>query len=397
MELYALDRPDLKDPPFAARYPGPLTDAENAFEAIARQDILLYHPYDSFAPVVDFVRQAAADENVVAIKQTLYRVGKHSPIVDALLEARDDDTQIAVLVELRARFDEESNINWAKALEREGVHVAYGLTGLKTHCKIAMAVRREGNDLRRYVHLGTGNYNVATARVYTDIGLMTVDEDIAADVSDVFNFLTGYSAQTEYRKLLVAPVNMRARLLDLIERERSHGEHGRIMMKMNSLSDYTMIEALYRAAQAGVRIGLIVRGICCLRPGVPGVSESVRVVSVVGRFLEHPRLFYFKHGGLDDSECLYCGSADLMRRNLDFRVEVLFPIEDPHLMAFVRDGILDIQLRDNVRARELQRDGSYTRLRPKEGEPVIDSQAIHDTAQPSAAARTMYLAMRDPS
>lgn len=397
MELYALDRPDLKDPAIVPHYPSELRGAASVFDALGTQDVLLYHPYDSFSAVVDFVRQAAADENVVAFKQTLYRVGSHSPIVEALLEARDDETQIAVLVELRARFDEESNINWARALEKEGVHVAYGLSGLKTHCKIAMAVRREGNTLRRYVHLGTGNYNVATARVYTDLGLMTTDEDIAADVSDVFNYLTGYSAQTRFRKLLVAPVNMRSGLTTLIRREAEHGPKGRIIMKMNSLSDYQMIEEIYRAAQAGVKIELIIRGICCLRPGIPGVSENIRVISVVGRFLEHARIYYFAHGAADGGEAVFSGSGDLMRRNLDFRVEVLFPIEDPQLLAHVRDNILELQLQDNVRARELQRDGSYLRLAPQDGQEPIDSQAIMTLDRAPSMARGMLMSLREYS
>jgi polyphosphate kinase len=397
MELYSIDRPDLKDAPIIPRYPHEFRESGSILDALSKQDVLLYHPYDSFTAVVDFVRQAASDEKVVAIKQTLYRVGSHSPIVDALLEARDDATQIAVLVELRARFDEESNINWARALEKEGVHVAYGLTGLKTHCKIAMAVRREGNELRRYVHLGTGNYNVATARVYTDIGLMTTDEKIAADVSDVFNYLTGYSAQTHFRKLLVAPVNMRSRLTELIRREAQHGPKGRIIMKMNSLSDYPMIEELYRAAQAGVKIDLIIRGICCLRPGIPGVSENIRVISIVGRFLEHARLYYFAHGSEAEDEIVYSGSGDLMRRNLDFRVEVLFPIEDPQLLEHVRDNILGIQLRDNVRARELQRDGSYTRLSPTSDHPPVDSQAIFTRDDIAPVAGGILMTLREPS
>jgi polyphosphate kinase len=245
--------------------------------------------------------------------------------------------------------------------------------------------------------LGTGNYNVSTARTYTDIGLMTTDDDIAADVSDVFNFLTGYSAQTEYRKLLVAPVNLRSGLLALIEREARHGQNGRIIMKMNSLSDYPMIEALYRAAQAGVRIDLIVRGICCLRPGIPEVSERIRVISIVGRFLEHARLFYFAHGGPNDREAMYSGSADLMRRNLDYRVEVLFPVEDPRLLMHLRDDILELQLRDNVRARELQRDGSYIRLEPRNGDDVIDSQAIHTDDEFVSRSRGLIMALRDSS
>ncbi len=397
MQLYSIDRPNLKDKPFVPRYPSVLRESESIFTAVRNGDVLLYHPYDSFNPVVDFVRQAASDSNVVAFKQTLYRVGNHSPIVDALLEARDDDTQIAVLVELRARFDEESNINWARALESEGVHVAYGLAGIKTHCKIAMAVRREGDQLRRYVHLGTGNYNVATSRIYTDLGLMTCDEDIAADVSDVFNYLTGYSAQSEYRKLLVAPVNLRSSMLSLIEREMQYGEKGRIIMKMNSLSDYQMAEALYRAAQAGVKVDLIVRGITVLRPDVASISENIRVISIVGRFLEHVRLYYFKHGGNEHGEAMYAGSADLMRRNLDYRVEVLFPIEDPRIRSWLRDGILELQLRDNVRARVLQRDGTYVRLTPKDGQEAIDSQLVHLNFEPSAAARAFIDARREPA
>lgn len=374
-QLYtSVDRPDLKDPPPTPRISEALREAPSVFDAVCQRDILFYHPYDSFSPVVEFVRQAAHDERVVAFKQTLYRVGSHSPIVDALLEARDDDTQVAVLVEVKARFDEESNIIWARALEKEGVHVAYGMVGLKTHCKIAMAVRREGAGMRRMVHLGTGNYNVSTARLYTDLGLMTADEDIASDVTDVFNYLTGYSAQTEYRKLLVAPVNLRRRIAELIEREAAHGAQGRIIMKMNSLSDYDMIERLYRASQAGVQIDLIIRGICCLRPGIPDVSENIRVVSLVGRYLEHARAFYFAHGAEDGGECLYAGSADLMRRNLDFRVEVLFPIEDPLLRAFVRDDLLGLQLRDNYRARDLLPDGNYVRRRPGPDDAVIDAQ-----------------------
>lgn len=378
MQLYgAVDRPDLKDPPLTAQYPPVLRDDTSILNVMRQQDVLMYHPYDSFSAVVDFIREAATDHDVVAMKQTLYRVGSQSPIVDALRNARDDDTQVAVLVELRARFDEESNIAWARRLEREGVHVSYGLSGLKTHSKIAMVVRREGDHLRRYLHLGTGNYNVSTARLYTDIGLLTADPDIGADVSDVFNLLTGYSMQQEFRKLLVAPVNMREKLTALIEREMAHGADGRIILKMNSLSDYGMIEQLYRAARAGVRIDLIIRGICCLRPGIPGLSESIRVVSILGRFLEHARLFYFAHGNEDGSECLYSGSADMMRRNLDYRVEVLFPIEDQRLLGLLRDDVLELQLRDNLRARELQSDGSYRRLAPGDGDLPLDAQAAH--------------------
>ena len=378
MALHRLDRPDLKYPPFVPRLPADWPrDGSGALEVIRRRDVLLHHPYDSFAPVTDFVRSATG-ENVLAIKQTLYRVGTNSPVVDALLEARDEETQVAVMVELKARFDEESNIEWARALEQAGVHVAYGLVGLKTHCKLALIVRREADGLRRYVHLGTGNYNAATARGYTDFGLLTCDPDIGADVSDVFNYLTGYSAQREFRKLLVAPANLRARLEELIEREAAHGERGRLIFKTNALVDSEIIEVLYRASRAGVSIDLIVRGACSLRPGVPGLSETIRVISVVGRFLEHSRVYYFGNGSTSDDDGhddLYLGSADLMPRNLNRRVEVLFPVEALALKAQVRDEILPLILRDNVKARVLQPDGSYSRRKPAPGEPEVDSQA----------------------
>lgn len=384
MQISSIDRPDLKDPAYTPRVPLAIVDAPTIFDAISRQDLMLYHPYDSFSPVIDLIREASADENVVAIKQTLYRIGSHSPIVEALLQARDDEKQVAVLVELKARFDEESNINWARALEGAGVHVAYGVASLKTHCKVILVVRREGSRLRRYVHLGTGNYNPQTARLYTDLSFMTVDEDIAADVSDVFNLLTGYSEQKSYRKLLVAPVNMRSRLTALIEREMEYGSRGHIMMKMNSLSDPRIIRALYRASQAGVKIELIVRGICCLRPGIPGVSETIRVISIIGRFLEHARIYYFAHGSEDEGECVFAGSADLMPRNLDYRVEILFPVENRRLLHYLKKQILTAQLNDNTRAHELQSDGSYVRLAPAKGEPVRDSQALPGPRSPHA-------------
>jgi polyphosphate kinase len=376
LQLHRLDRPDLKDPPFVPRVPPDWPrDGADVLDLVRRRDVLLHHPYDSFAPVIDFVRSASGPQ-VLAIKQTLYRVGTNSPIVDALLEARDEETQAAVMVELKARFDEESNIGWARALEQAGVHVAYGLVGLKTHCKLALIVRKEADGLRRYVHLGTGNYNAATARVYTDFGLLTCDPDIGADVSDVFNYLTGYSAQHDFRKLLVAPANLRARLMELIAREAAHGERGRLVFKMNALVDNEMIEALYRASRAGVRIDLIVRGACSLRPGVPGVSETIRVVSIVGRFLEHSRVYYFANGTAGGpGDDLSLGSADLMPRNLNRRVEVLFPIEAPTFKAQLRDEILPLLLRDNVKARVLQPDGAYVRRRPAPGEPEADAQA----------------------
>jgi polyphosphate kinase len=379
MALHGLDRPDLKYPPFVPRTPLDWSrETGEMLELLRRRDVLLHHPYDSFTPVIDFAR-AASDPQVLAIKQTLYRVGPHSPVVDALLEARDEETQVAVMVELKARFDEESNIGWARALEQAGVHVAYGLVGLKTHCKLALLVRKEADGLRRYAHLGTGNYNATTARVYTDFGLLTADPDIGADVSDVFNYLTGYSAQREFRKLLVAPANLRARLLELIEREATFGERGRLLFKMNALVDNEMVEALYRASRAGVGVDLIVRGACSLRPGVPGVSETIRVISIVGRFLEHSRVYYFGNGcdpaKGDSCDDLYLGSADLMPRNLNRRVEVLFPIEAPALKAQLRDEILPLYLRDTVKARVLQPDGTYVRARPRPGEPEIDSQS----------------------
>jgi len=345
---------------------------------IARRDVLLYHPYDSFTPVVDFLREAARDPQVLAIKQTLYRVGANSPVVDALLEARRHEKQVAVLVELKARFDEENNIAWARALEQEGVHVVYGLLGLKTHCKVCLVVRREREGIVRYVHLGTGNYNPITARVYADLGCFTADPKIGADATDLFNALTGYSRKERYRKLLVAPRTMRQEIIARIEREiarhKMHGD-GYLAFKMNALVDNACIQALYRASQAGITVDLQVRGICCLRPGVPGVSDHITVTSVVGRFLEHARIYYFRNGAPDASggEVLL-GSADLMPRNLDGRVEVLFPVTDPALRASVIRDILAVHLRDTAHARRLRPDGVYEPLVPTPGEPPFDSQ-----------------------
>jgi polyphosphate kinase len=374
-ELYKIDRADLKVAPFVPRVPPALRKNSNIFYAIQQGDILLHHPFDSFTPVLDFIRAAAVDKDVLAIKQTLYRVGSHSPIVGALLEAAEAGKQVAVLVELKARFDEENNIEWARALEQAGVHVTYGLIGLKTHCKVALVVRKEGEGIRRYVHLGTGNYNPSTARGYTDMGLLTCHPDFGADVSDLFNYLTGYSKQTRYRKLLVAPIAMRAGLLALIEREIKHQVDrggGRLIFKMNALVDPAIIEALYRASQSGVKVDLLVRGICCLRPGVPKVSENIRVVSIVGRFLEHHRIFYFRNGGKEE---ILMGSADLMPRNLDNRVEVLFPIEDESIKAYVLNDVLEAYLRDNYKARILQSDSSYVRAMPSKDGMAFDSQA----------------------
>jgi polyphosphate kinase len=378
MELMRLERPDLKDKPLAPRVAPELAAGRDPFAAIAQGDLLLHHPYDSFSSVAEFIQAAAHDPQVVAIKQTLYRVGKDSPVVKALLEAIEHGKQVAVLVELKARFDEENNIEWARTLEEAGVHVTYGLVGLKTHAKVALVVRRERDGLHRYVHLGTGNYNASTARTYEDFCLITADPDLGSDASELFNVLTGYSLQKEYRKLLVAPLSLRREVLARIERviqRHREGAAGRIIIKVNALVDPEMIRALYRASRAGVQVDLIVRGICCLRPGVPDVSEHIRVISLVGRFLEHSRIFYFANGsGHRREEELYLGSADLMPRNLDRRVEVLFPIEHPLLRVALRDKVLLQLLKDTVNARELQSDGSYIRRRPAEGQAPLDMQ-----------------------
>ena len=373
-ELYALERPDLKDPPFLPSVPSSFSKSSSLLAAIRQRDVLLYHPYDSFMPVVEFLREAANDPDVVAIKQTLYRVNPKSPIIDALLEARVNGKQVAVLVELKARFDEENNIEWARKLEDEGVHVVYGVRGLKTHAKVCLIVRREPEGIRRYVHLGTGNYNVITSRIYTDASYFTCDEAICSDVSDLFNSLTGYSRKNSYSKLLVAPTMLRQEILARIVREtnrhRQYGD-GYIAFKMNALVDTQCIQALYDASQAGVRIDLHVRGICCLRPGLPGVSETITVTSVVGRFLEHARIYYFHNGGHKE---VLMGSADLMPRNLDHRVEVIFPIEDPQWREVVINEILGVGLRDNMQARRLLVDGTYEHVQPATGEVSLNSQ-----------------------
>jgi polyphosphate kinase len=374
LEITKINRPELKDLPFQPTIPPPLATEESTFSVLSRQDVLLYHPYDSFAPVVDLLREAARDPDVLAIKQTLYRVGPDSPVVATLRKARENGKQVAVLVELKARFDEENNIVWARALERAGVHVVYGLVGLKTHAKLLLIVRREEDGIRRYVHMSTGNYNDVTAGLYSDIGFFTSEPQLGADVSDLFNVLTGYSYKQEYRKLLVAPGLMRQEIIGRIEREieqhKGTGD-GYLAFKMNSLVDKACIKALYRASQAGVAVNLQVRGICCLRPGVPGISDNITVTSIVGRFLEHPRLYYFHNGG---DEELLMGSADLMPRNLDRRVEQLFPIEDARLREAVCELIFQVHLRDNVQARRLLPDGSYERVHPQDGEPELDSQ-----------------------
>ena len=377
MELYALDRPDLKDKPFLPYVPPNLaSDAdEDMFSAIRRADLLLHHPYESFQPVVEFLREAARDPNVLAIKVTLYRVGSNSPIVAALLEAIEKGKQVAVLVELKARFDEESNIEWARTLEDAGVHVVYGLVGMKVHSKVALVVRREGDSIRRYLHMGTGNYNPTTARLYTDFGFLTCNEQLADDVTHFFNALTGYSRKNEPHELLVAPVNLRHRLEKLILREiafQEQGDGGHLIFKMNALEDPQMIRLLYRASQAGVKVDLLIRGLCCLRPSVSGFSDNIRVTSIVGRFLEHSRVYYFGNGGAEE---IYLGSADLMRRNLSHRVEILFPVDNPKLVRRLKD-VLDIQLADERKSHLLQSDGHYVR-NSKSGQPdAIDSQLL---------------------
>ncbi len=374
MSLYGLDRYELKYSPFLPAMPPEFEDETDIFAAIREGDILLHHPYDSFGPVIELLQTAAQDPNVLAIKMTLYRVGRNAPVVKALLDAARNGKQVAVLVELKARFDEESNIEWAKSLEREGVHVVYGLLGLKTHSKLALIVRKEGDRIRRYVHLSTGNYNAVTANLYTDLGLLTCDEDMGADASDVFNYLTGYSVKQGYRRFLVAPVNLRTELTRLIEREIAHarqGQTGHIIFKTNSLVDKDMIDLLYQASQAGVKVDLLVRGMCCLRPGLPGLSDNIRIVSIVGRFLEHSRIYYFYNGGLEE---VYLGSADIRTRNLDRRVEILFPIQDPDIVCYLHDRVLALYLADNVKARLMCADGTYERLRPAIGQPALNCQ-----------------------
>jgi polyphosphate kinase len=372
-----VERHDLKFPIYHPVVPKVFKDATLAgdiFEVIRQQNILVHQPYDSFSPVIDFLRAAARDPNVLAIKQTVYRVGQNAPVVDMLLDAAERGKQVAVLVELKARFDEESNIGWARMLEQEGVHVVYGLVDLKVHCKIIMVVRREGEGIRRYVHLGTGNYNAVTSLTYEDMGLFTSDEAIAADVTDLFNHLTGYSTKNDFRKLLVAPFNLRSGLEKLIRREIEYAQSGQkahLIFKVNAIVDPYFIKLLYEASRAGVKIDLLVRSMCCLRPGIKGVSENVNVVSVVGRYLEHSRLYYFYNGG---QEVIYIGSADLMQRNLDHRVEVLFPLENTDHVRYVRDKVLDTYLKDNTRARVMQEDGTYVRLKAPSEDKAVDVQ-----------------------
>jgi len=378
MELYDLDRPDLKDKPIQMVPPPPLRRRSSPFEIIKRQDVLLHHPYTSYTTVVEFIQNAARDPQVVAIKICLYRTGKNSPIPKALIEASERGKQVTAVVEIKARFDEENNIEWAARLAESGVHVVYGLVNLKTHSKVALIVRREDHGLQTYTHVATGNYNPTTSKLYTDLGLVTSDPDIGEDATDLFNFLTGFSLQKEYKRLLIAPVNLRERMLSLIEREREHAEAGRparIAAKVNRLTDLDTIDALYRASQAGVRIDLIVRGACMLRPGVAGISQTVHVRSVVGRFLEHSRIFHFANAGEDD---VYIGSADWMARNFDRRVEVVTPVLDSHLKSYLKDTVLPAYLRDNVTARILTADGVYKKPQIGPDEEPFNSQLFFE-------------------
>ncbi len=372
--LFKINRPDLKDKALKVTRPAIFNGSESAFDVIKRQDVLLHHPYMPYSIVTDFIKEAVEDPNVLAIKMCLYRIGAESPIAPLLIQASERGKQVTVLIEIKARFDEENNIEWAKRLERAGVHVVYGLLGLKTHCKTTLIIRREGDELRRYVHLATGNYNPETSAFYTDLGLLTVDDEIGADATELFNYLTVYSQRENFNKLIVAPINLRETMVKLIKRETEHAQSGRparIIAKMNRLADAEIVHALYEASQAGVKIDLIVRGICTLRPGVPGMSENIRVRSIVGSLLEHSRLYFFENGG---DEEIYTGSADWMPRNLDRRVEVLAPIRDEKLKDYLRNEFLKTYLSDNVKARELGSDGCYTRVERAAGEEVVDSQ-----------------------
>lgn len=373
IKLAQINRPDLKYEPFEPKKHSQLANREKIFITLKKRDVLLYHPYDSFESVIDFVEEAADDPDVLAIKMTLYRVDDNSRIIQALMKAADRRKQVAVLVELKARFDEENNIGWAKELERKGVHVAYGFPGRKTHAKMCLVVRAEKEGIRYYVHMSTGNYNAATGKLYTDMGYFTSDPCIGKDVSDLFNALTGYSRKDHYIKLLVAPQTLRHQILERIRREIDLHEkcgNGHLIFKMNSLVDYQCIRELYRASQAGVKVDLIIRGICCLRPGIIGLSENIRVTSIVGRFLEHSRIYYFRNGGKEE---ILMGSADLMPRNLDNRVETLFPVSAEYIPV-LRDVILGIHLKDNVKARLLLPNGKTERIYPQPEEEELDSQ-----------------------
>lgn len=364
MQLYALERPRLKDKPITPVHPSAFQDKKNIFDVLKRQDILLHHPYTAYSAVTDFIAEAAEDPDVQAIKICLYRTGKDSPVVRSLIRASRLGKQVTAVVELKARFDEENNIEWARRLENEGVHVVYGISTLKTHSKVLLIVRREREKLNRYVHIATGNYNPVTSRIYTDLGLLTANDEIAADATSLFNFLTGYSQQDEYQCLLVAPLNLREKFMELIRRETANkkaDKPARIIVKTNSLTDEEFIEELYAASSEGVDIDLIIRGVCALRPGVPGLSENIKVRSIVGRFLEHSRIFYFLNGDESSAE-LFIGSADWMHRNLDRRVEVAVPITDVEIRDYLRNEVLEAYLKDNVNSKMLRPDGTYRKV-----------------------------------
>ena len=374
MVLYDLPLHQLKERPFYPVTPKWFDEDEDIFSLIRQKDILLHHPYESFKPVVEFIKQAANDPDVLAIKQTLYRVGSNSPIIKYLIEAAERGKQVAVLVELKARFDEENNIFWARELEKVGAHVVYGLVGLKTHAKMTLVVRKEFDGLKRYVHLATGNYNATTAKIYTDLGLFTTDPDLCSDVSDVFNFLTGYSKQTDFNKLIVAPFNLRNTFLKLVFREIENvknGGEGKIILKCNAIVDPICIAGLYEASCSGVKIELIVRGICCLVPGVPGLSENITVRSIVGRYLEHSRIYNFHNNG---NEEIYLSSADIMQRNLDGRVETTFEVQDERLKKVLMSTVLLPYLKDNTKARKLNSSMEYSLLQPEGNEKKFNSQ-----------------------
>jgi polyphosphate kinase len=375
MQLTRVHRPELKDAPFSSHGAWrPDEDPEVIFDQLRYQDLLVHHPFESFASVEAFLRAAVRDPHVIAIKMTLYRIGPNSPLIPLLIEAAEAGKQVAVLVELKARFDERNNILWARRLESHGIHVVYGFADLKTHAKLCLVVRQEADGIQRYVHTGTGNYNPETAKVYTDLGLFTADPDIVSDVSEVFNYLTGYSNQKDFRSLLVAPLQLRSKLCELIARESEHAKAGRparIIVKVNAVTDDQMIRVLYRASQAGVSIDLLVRGICCLRPGIPGVSENIRVRSIVGRFLEHSRIYWFQNGGQDE---LFIGSADLMERNLERRVEALTPVRDPEILTHLRDVVLHAYLQDTDRAMVLDSAGRYSR--PESASAPVSAQSM---------------------
>lgn len=375
--LCDLDRSDLRHKPLKRTVPQRLSEGKSIFDVIKRGDVLLHHPYTDYSTVTNFIRAAANDPNVLAIKICLYRTGQQSEIAEILRQAGEQGKQVTALIELKARFDEENNIEWAQRLERAGVHVVYGVIGLKTHCKLTLVVRREGSRLRRYVHIATGNYNPASSSTYTDLGIFTADEAIGEDATEFFNYLTAYSTTKEYRKLLVAPVNLREKLMSLIERETAHAKAGRparIIAKLNRLADDQIIESLYDASQAGVEIDLIIRGVCMLRPGVPNLSENIRVRSIVGRFLEHSRVMYFANDGQEE---IYIGSSDWMHRNLSRRVEVVCPVDDARLRAYLKDEVLQAYLRDNVNARVLHADGNYEPVKPGDEGP-FDSQTYFE-------------------